>query len=91
MNYTSKADIWSLGIIFYELLHGETPWDAETECELLEKIETVPVKFKVECKKGVQDFILSCLKIKEANRISWEQMYTHPLFSSYFKNFVKEN
>lgn len=25
--YTSKCDIWSIGIIFYEILHGETPFD----------------------------------------------------------------
>ena len=29
-SYTSKCDIWALGFIFYELLHGETPWTANS-------------------------------------------------------------
>lgn len=28
--YTSKCDIWAIGVIFYEMLHGKTPWDAKT-------------------------------------------------------------
>lgn len=28
--YTSKCDIWALGFIFYEMLHGETPWTAKS-------------------------------------------------------------
>jgi serine/threonine-protein kinase ULK2 len=24
--YTSKSEIWSIGIIFYEMLYGKTPW-----------------------------------------------------------------
>ena len=32
--YTTKCDIWSAGIIFYELLVGKLPWTANNEHEL---------------------------------------------------------
>jgi serine/threonine protein kinase len=28
--YTSKCDIWAIGVIFYEMLHGKTPWKAKS-------------------------------------------------------------
>jgi serine/threonine protein kinase len=33
--YTSKADLWSVGLILYELMHGTTPWMAYNEVQLL--------------------------------------------------------
>jgi serine/threonine protein kinase len=28
--YSFKSDIWALGVIFYEMLTGKTPWKAKT-------------------------------------------------------------
>ena len=27
--YTAKSDLWSIGLIYYEMLHGRTPWPAQ--------------------------------------------------------------
>ena len=29
--YSYKTDLWSIGIIFFEMLTGDTPWRAKTE------------------------------------------------------------
>lgn len=28
--YSFKSDIWAIGVIFYEMLTGKTPWRAKT-------------------------------------------------------------
>ena len=41
--YTYKSDIWAIGIIFYELLTGRTPWKAKTEKELGKQLTAIPI------------------------------------------------
>ena len=37
-NYSSKADMWSIGLIFLEALIGDLPWLHVKECNLHEKL-----------------------------------------------------
>ena len=92
MHYTSKCDIWALGFIFYELLHGETPWVASRQFELVQKIESIPLKIKrKDLSKNTMDFITKCLQIQEKDRISWNQIFVHPIFNGCFQNRADEN
>ena len=40
--YGTKCDVWSLGIIFHEMLFHDVPWKARDERELLHNILNVP-------------------------------------------------
>lgn len=68
--YTSKADIWSLGIIFYEILFGYTPWACRDEMSyvivlLTQKINikenTLKFPFDTPIGTMTKDFITRCL------------------------------
>lgn len=36
--YTAKSDIWSIGMMFYEMIFGKTPWPARDELSLIRNI-----------------------------------------------------
>ena len=59
-NYNEKVDVWSLGIITYQLLSGLTPFDADKMEQINHNIVNKAVKFGPAWKnvsKNAQDFI----------------------------------
>jgi serine/threonine protein kinase len=42
--YSFKSDIWAIGVIFYEMLTGKTPWRAKTESDLKRQIKNTHIK-----------------------------------------------
>jgi len=63
--YTNKSDLWSVGLIYYELLHGSTPWPAKNEHQLINAIYTKPIHYDSSISDKSKDFLKMCLKIKE--------------------------
>ncbi|CAD8197134.1 unnamed protein product [Paramecium octaurelia] len=88
--YTSKTDIWSIAFIFYEALFGKTPWTARSPQELLKNIRNQPLQFKgPQISKEAQEFLTGCLQTEEKDRLSWDDIYRHPLFKGHFTDFIK--
>lgn len=81
--YNNKSDLWSVGIILYEMITGTTPYKAYNHIDLLHKIETQPISIPLalmnsaECK----DLIYCLLQKRPENRIDWNAFFEHKWFS----------
>jgi serine/threonine-protein kinase ULK2 len=70
--YSEKADIWSLGVVFYEMLFGRLPYYGANFDSLLGQMKDKPdLHSKTPISPDADDFIQRCLEIKESKRASW--------------------
>jgi len=81
--YNNKSDLWSVGVIFFELLFGTTPYKAKNMIDLMTNIKNKPIKFphnniSSECRK----LLLELLQKDPENRISWEKLFEHAWFQT---------
>lgn len=68
--YTTKNDIWSVGVILYEILHGKAPWACSNERQLIEEINKNSIYLLKNLSEDLKDFIRKCLTPDEKKRIS---------------------
>jgi serine/threonine protein kinase len=83
-NYTKKADLWSVGVITYQLLFKTLPFKARSEKELLNCILNskgikIPEGYKIS--DTLFDLLKNLLKVDPAERFTWKQYFDHPFFS----------
>jgi hypothetical protein len=92
--HSREVDIWALGVLLYELIHGKlvltagrAPYSAETIEEVQEKMKITEYVFKKTLSKEAKDLLLKILKHDPKQRITLEQIFQHPFVLKHLDEF----
>lgn len=80
--YNHTADLWSLGVILYELFVGQPPFYTNSVYALIRHIVKDPVKYPDNMSSDFKSFLKGLLNKVPHSRLSWPALLEHP--------FVKE-
>jgi len=82
LKYNNKCDLWSIGVIMYQLAFNEFPYSGQTEVVLLKNIKELKhKKLKKSEDANLDDLIRKLLVYNVNKRIDWENYFSHPFFS----------
>ena len=79
--YTSKADLWSIGVIIYHLLFKDLPFKGRNEVMILQNIlhNNIP---RNPTDQLLNDLIHRLLVVDPKKRITWKDYFAHPFFGN---------
>jgi serine/threonine protein kinase len=96
--YTNKADLWSIGVCFYQMIFGQLPWEVSDLDDLKQKVQTdsgknlqFPID-KCPITQECKDLLISLLEVDPVKRIEWDNFFNHKVFAIHEqKKQQKEN
>ncbi|KAK2947870.1 putative G2-specific protein kinase nim-1 [Blattamonas nauphoetae] len=88
--YNSKSDIWSLGVLFYELATLHVPFNATNIPQLLQRIEdgevdALPAQYSAD----MSELVINILDTDSNARPSANDLLHYPIIVKRMKDFVK--
>jgi len=76
--YDYRVDIWSLGVLLYELIHKEAPYKGRSLDEISKSLAKPQITFHPNIHPEAKDLIQKILKPNPQDRLSIQQILEHP-------------
>lgn len=86
--YTNKADLWSIGVCFYEMIFGVEPWpNVRSVDDLCQKVTQYsgprlifPNNSRFKISNECRELLIQLIELNPQQRISWDSFFNHKLF-----------
>ncbi|CAD8137639.1 unnamed protein product [Paramecium octaurelia] len=93
-DYSEKGDVWAVGVVYFEMLFGRTPFIAQSEAALLSNIlnQQLIIPQTPSVSELSKDFIKKCLQKDDYLRFNVKDMFEHQIIQSkHFNSFLQED
>jgi len=78
--HDTRVDIWSIGILMFELLSGYSPFVAKTNQELYQNIKRLKIQWPKDMPPLAKNLISKILKLNPLDRPSFDEILDHQWF-----------
>ncbi|KAI4571009.1 hypothetical protein MJG53_013115 [Ovis ammon polii x Ovis aries] len=76
--YDEKVDLWCIGVLCYELLVGNPPFESASTSETYRRILKVDLRFPPSMSSGARDLISKLLRFQPLERLPLVRVLEHP-------------
>ena len=86
--YDKSVDIWSIGVLAYELCVGKPPFESPSHLATKKRIQIASLDFPQHLSEKARDFIAGCLQKEPDQRMSCKQIFAHPWIAQRAKDLI---
>ena len=90
VRYSNKADLWSVGVCFFQMIFGYPPWKAKGMKDLQREVQTqsgrnLKIPSNPPTSPECKDLLRRTMEPNPQRRMGWNEFYNHKLFDMYQK------